>query len=313
MKKKLITIKILIFYFFFSLNYLYANIQNKIIADVENEIISSYELKNKIRTTIIFNKDIINQENIDKTKNQALKALINLKLKKSELKKYGYESESVNSNKYIERIANKYNTNLEGFKKIFLDNDLDYKLYTDEVKTELTWQQLILALYGEKTIIDEEEVKEELNKIIKSQKNVIEYNLSEIELEANNEVEMTSLLKEVKQQIAKDSFENVAIKYSISVTAMDGGSLGWINSKSLSEKIISYVDKLKVGDISEPIRQPNSLILIKLNDKKKIVLDEQNLETTKKNVITQKRNELLNLFSNSHLSKIKNNAYIELR
>ena len=313
MKKKTIIIKILILSFFFNSNYLHANLQNKIIADVENEIISSYELKNKIRTTIIFNKDIINQESINKTKNQALKALINLKLKKSELKKYGYDSESVNSNIYIERIASKYNTNLDGFKKIFSDNNLDYKLYTDEVKTELTWQQFILALYGEKTIIDEEEVKDELNKIIKSQENVIEYNLSEIELEASNEVEMKNLLKEVKNQIASDSFENTAIKYSISVTAMDGGSLGWINSKALSERILSYVSKLKIGEISEPIQQPNSIILIKLKDKKKIVLDEKNLEITKKNVITQKRNELLNLFSNSHLSKIKNNAYIELR
>lgn len=313
MKKKTIIIKILILSFFFNSNYLHANLQNKIIADVENEIISSYELKNKIRTTIIFNKDIINQESINKTKNQALKALINLKLKKSELKKYGYDSESVNSNNYIERIASKYNTNLDGFKKIFSDNNLDYKLYTDEVKTELTWQQFILALYGEKTIIDEEEVKDELNKIIKSQENVIEYNLSEIELEASNEVEMKNLLKEVKNQIASDSFENTAIKYSISVTAMDGGSLGWINSKALSERILSYVSKLKIGEISEPIQQPNSIILIKLKDKKKIVLDEKNLEITKKNVITQKRNELLNLFSNSHLSKIKNNAYIELR
>ena len=47
MKKKLITIKILIFYFFFSLNYLYANIQNKIIADVENEIISSTNINTR--------------------------------------------------------------------------------------------------------------------------------------------------------------------------------------------------------------------------------------------------------------------------
>ena len=81
--------------------------------------------------------------------------------------------------------------------------------------------------------------------------------------------------------------------------------------KKESQKV--YVNKLKIGEISEPIQQPNSIILIKLKDKKKIVLDEKNLEITKKNVITQKRNELLNLFSNSHLSKIKNNAYIELR
>ena len=64
-----------------------SSIQNKIIAGVENEIISSYELKNKIMTNIVLNNKILNQENINKNKKHALKALINYKLKKKRIKK----------------------------------------------------------------------------------------------------------------------------------------------------------------------------------------------------------------------------------
>ena len=46
--------------------------------------------------------------------------------------------------------------------------------------------------------------------------------------------------------IEKDGFENTAIKYSISLTAMDGGNLGWVNANSLSDKILNIVNKLKL-------------------------------------------------------------------
>ena len=56
----------LTFYFFLFSNLL--SIENKIIAKVNNEIITSYDLKNKIKTTLILSNEIINQDNIDEQK-----------------------------------------------------------------------------------------------------------------------------------------------------------------------------------------------------------------------------------------------------
>ena len=85
----------LTFYFFLFSNLL--SIENKIIAKVNNEIITSYELKNKIKTTLILSNEVINQDNIDRTKKLILKSLIDLKVKKDELKKY--EMIKLNSDK----------------------------------------------------------------------------------------------------------------------------------------------------------------------------------------------------------------------
>ena len=76
----------LTFYIFLFSNLL--SVENKIIAKVNNEIITSYELKNKIKTTLILSNEMINQDNIDRTKKLILKSLIDLKVKKDELKKY---------------------------------------------------------------------------------------------------------------------------------------------------------------------------------------------------------------------------------
>ena len=61
-------------------------ITNKIVLKVENEIITNYEVKNKILTSLILAGDEVTQENIDKLKKQALDSLIQNKLKLLSLK-----------------------------------------------------------------------------------------------------------------------------------------------------------------------------------------------------------------------------------
>ena len=73
--------KIIILYFIFN-NVVFASIENKIILKVENEIITNFEVKNKILSTLILSNQEINQENIDNFKKQALEFLIQYKLKK---------------------------------------------------------------------------------------------------------------------------------------------------------------------------------------------------------------------------------------
>ena len=47
----------------------FAKIQNKIVLKVNNEIITDYELKNKILSLIMLSGEELNQKNINKLKN----------------------------------------------------------------------------------------------------------------------------------------------------------------------------------------------------------------------------------------------------
>ena len=311
MKKKKYLLLILLI-FFFKISYTNASIQNKIIATVNNEIITSYELKNKIMTFLILNKVEVNQENINNYKNQSLKTLINMKIRKNELVKYNLLYGEIDTSRFIEQQSKKYNFTIEEFKKEFLNNNLSYDLYLQEIQLELGWQQLILQLYGNKIIVDEYEIDEELKKIIDNQKEMIEYRLSEIEVQVNDNEKIADLVEEIQNQIIKDGFKNTAIKYSTSSTALEGGEIGWVNSESLSNKMLNAISNMKLKEVSKPMMHNNSILFVKLEEIKKVDALKINSIETKKKIIDQKKNELLNLFSNSHLSKIRNNASIEL-
>ena len=292
----------------------FASTKNKIIASVENQIISSYELKNKIKTILFLSDQNLSQKNIDFTKQIALQQLIDYKLKKNQITKFNIKSDNnIQINNHLESLSSKYKTNIDGMKKIFKNNNLDFELYVNEIETEYNWQKLIFRIFRDKITLDKNEIDNELNDLLETKSNLQEYELAEIEISLKNNSDDKNTIIEVNNQIEKIGFEKTAIKYSVSTTSLDGGKIGWISSKSLSKKILTILDKMKIGDISEPIIQTNTATIIKLLDKKTINLNETDMDELRKKIVNNKKNELLSLYSNNYLSKIKNNALIEIR
>ena len=303
-----ILFKIFLYIFIFnSFNQSIASINNKIIVIVENKIISSYELKNKIKTILFLNGQDLNQDNINKTKSFALNALINNKLKELELSRYKIEVDEKNLNNKLNQVAS---NDLMQLKQNFKINNLNFDLYKNELKTELKWQKLIYLIYNKKVEINEKQIDKELNEILKKRTLIEEVNLSEIEILIDNNSSDKEKISNLFKEINRIGFGQTAKKLSISSTSSNNGNLGWISSKALSKKNYEILSKLKVGEISRPIRNVNSILVYKILDRRNIKSENFQKDDLKNNLITLKKNELFNLYSNSHLSKIKNTSSI---
>ena len=309
MKKKFILVFFL-FYLFFQ-SYLYAGIKTTIIAKVGNEIITSFEIKNRILGTLIVSNNEINQSNIDSLKEKVLNDLINLKLKKNELSNRKIELDKKRVAAYLDQISS---NDQKALKKKFENFDLNYDLFVDNIETEFRWRQFIFRRYSNKIEIEEEVILSEIDKILKNQISSREVNLSEIQIinsdtPLKNDEQIVKILNEIKN----NGFEDAVLKFSISSTASNNGNLGWINVETLSKSISEVVSNMKPGDTSEPIVQANSILFIKLNEERVVSKNDFSKEQLKKNLILQKQNEMFNLYSLSHLSTIKNKYLIEYK
>ncbi len=287
-----------------------ANIKNNIIIKVENEIITNYEIKNKILTSLVLANKEINQQNINNLKSQSLEALIQFKLKKIELSKFNLNDDPIRTKEYLNKISS---NNIENLRDKFKKNNLNYDLFLDEINTQLKWQGFIFKIYSNKIEIDESIIANELNDIIKNESNIEEYELSEIEIILNEQKNIDQEINKIKKLIDEKGFEETALSSSSSDSATNKGYIGWINGKSLSINIYEQMRKMKVGEISEPIIKPNSVLFLKLINKKTYKSNNINLEELKQNLINQRKNELFNLYSKSHLSKLRNTSLIEYK
>ena len=307
--KFLFTLLIIIF---FKFNYSYSTINNKIVAKVGNEIVTSFELENKIRTILFLSNRQIDQVNINKVKKKAISDLINKKLKKEEIDRYGILIEENRVSSYLTDISSKLKMDKEDFIKIMKRNDISFDLYSEEIKIDLAWQSLIYELNKNSLSVDEKQIIQELNEIIKNKKDLEEYELAEIVVDKIYDSNQESILIEISDYISQFNFEEAAIKYSISSSASEGGNIGWVSSSSLSNQLKNVLNKLSLGETSSPIINVDQIIFIKLLNKRKTKANlNLEAEQIKNSLINKRKNELLNLYSNNHLSKKRNNTIIK--
>ncbi len=293
---------------FFNFNFAYG-IETKIIAMVNNEPITTYELKNKIITKLVLSNQNINQEIIDKSKKAAMNSLIIIKLKKNEIKKYKTEPSQANIDSYLNKVAS---NDIELFKEKFINNSIDYQIFLNEIKIELAWQKLIYSKYSDKVKIEDNLIEDELDQLLRKENNQNEYKLSEIEIEITKENKLNKI-NQVLKEIDTFGFAETARKLSVSPTAIDNGNLGWVNEKSLSKQMNKVLIKMKINEISEPITKLNIVSIFKIIDKRIFKIENNNIDDLKEGLINQKTNELFKLYSNNYLSKIKNSSFIRFR
>ena len=98
----------------------------------------------------------------------------------------------------------------------------------------------------------------------------------------------------LKQLQTGADFQTIAVQYSNSQTATDGGNLGWRKAGEIPSLFIPALGEMKVGDISPLLQDSNGFHIIKLADKRGT---EQFLVTqTRARHILIKTNELVSDF-----------------
>ncbi len=203
--------------------------------------------------------------------------------------------------------------NIYDFKKKFTNNDLNYELFLEELETEIDWQKLIYILYNKRIKIGEEEIEQDMKKILSDKQGIEKFRLSEIEILIVDKNQMENDINLVNNEIRINGFESAVRKFSISQSSTNNGDIGWINKNALSKNILKKISTLKIGEVSPAIKKANSVVFLKMVDKKKSQIKFSNLEKVKSDLINRKKNEILKLYSNSHFSKIKNNSLIEYK
>ena len=194
------------------------------------------------------------------------------------------------------------------FLKVLKENNFEYKKILKKIEYEGLWNELIFQKYNNLKKIEKEEIKKKLIKNYAKNKRY-EYNLSEILFEIEQDENFDKKYQEIINYVKKNEFKAAATKYSISNSSNRGGEIGWVKETVLSSELIEKLKKLKINEVSEPIRYPNGYLLIKINKKKemkqKINLDQELAESIK-----YEKNKQLNQFSLLYYKKLKQNTQI---
>ena len=301
-------LKVLIIIIYFIASQAYA-LENKIILKVDNDIITSLDIFEEIKTLKFFNENL-NQISNEEIYKIGLESLLNHKIKKNEVL-VNFGNLNLKNEDYLKAlIENTYKKkgykNLREFKDILNNKGINFNYYEEKIKTNILWGQIVYSKYSNKIIVDENDLLEK----IKNQKNLNRsFNLSEIVFQIENINELDTKYQLIKSDIEKIGFENSILKYSQNISSDNNGQLGWVDEKFINKNIQDQLDNIAIGAITKPIRIPSGFLILKKNDVKTIE-QEIDIEEELKKLVNYERDKLLNNYSNIYFNKVKNNLNI---
>lgn len=299
-----------IFVIFIFPKYSYLN-EISIIYTVDNVPVTSNEIKNEISYLKIVNKNLNNLED-EALVVYASKSILKEKIKELEVSKFykfGMNDKIVEQN-LNSLIFSKGFNNMDDFKKKLAEGGLNIDYLKRKVEIELLWNNLIFEKYINKLSIDKKKIEKNLKlKIENENKQIEEYNLSEILFVPESSGSENEEINKIIESIKDIGFENAAITYSLSNTAGSGGNIGWLKETQLSKNILEKIKDLDIGQVSEVINAPTGKLILHLKDKRK-VKEMISFEEELKKVLASEKNKQLNQFSAIYFKKVELNTAI---
>ncbi len=287
-----------------------AKIDNALFIAVGDIPITKHDVVNEIKKILILTNTGYSEEKRDKLNELAISAMIKRNIKKIEIEKNDFlEFSQKDLNFELNKLASGLNMDLDTLKDICKSNGLEFSLISDQIKIELLWQSLIFHLYKGNISINADEIEEQL-KLIQDKKEFTEYLISEIVISHSSNEDVDAIIKNLKERIEIEGFENVAMEISISDTNIKGGDLGWVDETIISEKLKSIISNTQIGMISEPVVLSNGVLIVKVRDKR-ISERKINLEETKDKLVKFEKNKILNMYSMSHYDKLRRSTPVK--
>ena len=176
-------------------------------------------------------------------------------------------------NAAMEDVAKRNNLSLSQLPDALATQGIDYASYRDDLRKEITLSMLRQRDVLEHISVTSKEIDQYLEKQAKMPSAQNEYNVSHILIAVGQEATQAQIDQAAKRATdvyqrasSGEDFAKLAVAYSNSQTALEGGSLGWRKGSELPTFLTDVVATLKPGQVSQPLRTPTGFHIIRLND-----------------------------------------------
>jgi len=209
----------------------------------------------------------------DVLRQQVLERLISQEVQLQRAERLGIKVPDEMLNQALTDVAQRNGLKFSDLPAALEQQGIDYRAYREDVRRELTLTSLRQRDVLSRVYVSPHEIDQCVAKRGAQVGADQEYNIAHILVA----VPATATDKQIAEKTAKaqgvyerarkgEDFGQLAISYSESGTALEGGALGWRKQDQLPSFVADVIPKLKPGQVTEPIRMPSGLHIFKLID-----------------------------------------------
>jgi peptidyl-prolyl cis-trans isomerase SurA len=210
---------------------------------------------------------------LEALRGQVLERLVMQEIQMQRAGKVGMRINDEALNNALSDIAQRNNLQLAQLPEAVAQQGIDYAAYRETVRRDLTLTYLRQRDVTQRIYVSPRELQQFLDRQKNRPSELNEYNLSHILIAVPQAASPQQLdeaarrASDVYERANKgEDFSRLAVQFSNSQTALEGGSLGWRKGGEVPTILAELVAKLKTGQVSEPLRTPSGYHIVRVNE-----------------------------------------------
>jgi peptidyl-prolyl cis-trans isomerase SurA len=252
-------------------------LSESVAAVVNDDIISSYDLMQRMRLLMVTSGMQPTQENLPQLEQEALRSLIDEHVQMQELRRVekAQKITIISTDKEIEEqiqdIAKGNNMTPDQLTQSLAAQGVGIDTWKAQIRADSSWQAWISGRYGSRLRIGDDQIKAFERRQAEAASKP-QYQVSEVFIDAGRvggmEVAENGAKQLVTQMQQGAPFPAVARQFSASPTAANGGDAGWISPGEMPPEVDAALEQLRPGQLSAPIPVRDGVYIIYLREKR---------------------------------------------
>ncbi len=243
----------------------------RIAAVVNDEVISLLDVNARIRLQLV----TINQPETPEAFRQmfpmVLRSLIDERLQLQEAKAKGVDVSESDIDAVISEIETNNRMPAGGLFTFLEQRRVQKDTLIAQVRARLAWQRTVARRLRMTYHVTGDQVDEALEQI-KQDRGKPEYLVAEISLNVENPDQEDQVKQTASQMVAEikkgADFPSIARQFSESASGAQGGDMGWMQASQIDPEIATVLDRMQIGEISEPVRTITGYHILWLREKR---------------------------------------------
>lgn len=252
-------------------------ISESVAAVVNDDIVSTYDLSQRMRLLIATSGVQPTEENLPQFQREALISLVDERLQLQELRRVEREQkidiiatdEEVNSE--LADNAKESNSTPEQFMTYLQSRGVGPETIRQQVRAQVSWGRWINGRYGSRLRIGDDQIATTRARLEAAAAKP-QYNIGEVMIDAGRVGSMEAALNGARQLITQlqqgAPFPAVARQFSSLPTAANGGDAGWVSPGEMPTEVEAAVEQMRPGQLSQPIQVKDGVYIVYLKEKR---------------------------------------------
>jgi peptidyl-prolyl cis-trans isomerase SurA len=252
-------------------------IREGVAAIVNDEIISTYDLRQRTLLLIVTSGVQVSQETLPQVQREALRDLVDERLQMQEVRrieartKAQLEPTPQELTQQVERLAQQNGLTGQQMVDSLAQAGVDQRTLAAQLSAETAWQRYIGGRFGAAVKIGDDQIDAALKRAEAASAKA-QYQVAEIFLDAQRIGGQAAAMAAAQQLITQlqqgAPFTGVARQFSAAPSASAGGDAGWLVSGDMAPQLEAALEQMRPGQLSQPIAVSGGVYILLLRDKR---------------------------------------------